>query len=41
MTLFTPAGGNDRSVLVVYDAAAKSRKRGNDGVEADIFSLLD
>jgi hypothetical protein len=39
MTLFNPEGGSDSSLLMVYDAAAKDRKQGDDAVEADFFSL--
>jgi hypothetical protein len=39
MTLFTTHGDEHRAVLVVYDSAANRRKRGNHGVEADIFAL--
>lgn len=40
MTLFSPAGGREPdSLLVVYDAASRSRQFGNSGVKADIFLL--
>jgi hypothetical protein len=39
MTLFAPDGGSGDLLLVVYDSAAESRKRGEDGVLADIFEL--
>ncbi len=39
MTLFSPEGSPDGSVLIVYDSAAPERKQGNNGVAADIFSL--
>jgi hypothetical protein len=39
MTLFSPGGGPGDSLLVVYDSAAESRRRGENGVEADIFAL--
>jgi hypothetical protein len=39
MTLFATEGSHALSLLVVYDAASDSRKQGENGVKADIFSL--
>lgn len=39
MTLFSQEGKANGSVLVVYDSAAQDRRQGENGVEADIFSL--
>jgi hypothetical protein len=41
MTLFTPDGGEARSLLLVYDAASKARRKGTNGVDADLFALAD
>ncbi|MFO0701573.1 MAG: DUF3616 domain-containing protein [Nitrospira sp.] len=39
MTLFSPDGGTARSLLVVYDAASKTRQSGRTTVAADLFPL--
>jgi hypothetical protein len=39
MTLFSPDGGAARSLLVVYDAASKTRQSGSSTVAADVFPL--
>jgi hypothetical protein len=39
ITLFSPNGSDDHSLLVVYDSASKQRKMGNSTYKADIFSL--
>lgn len=39
MTLFSEQGGESPALLVVYDATAEARKRGADGVLADVFPL--
>ena len=39
MCLFTAPASNETALLVVYDSAAASRKRGDDGVLADVFAL--
>jgi hypothetical protein len=41
MTLFSADGGKTQALLVVYDATAKQRKRGESAVAADIFPLSD
>jgi hypothetical protein len=41
MTLFNRDGGKTQSLLVVYDAAAEQRKKGDHAVAADIFPLTD
>lgn len=39
MTIFSPEGGPARSLLVVYDAASKTRQLGKSTVAADLFPL--
>jgi Protein of unknown function (DUF3616) len=39
MTLFSPDGGNTRSLLVVYDSASDRRQVGESTVAADVFPL--
>ncbi len=41
MTLFSADGGKTQALLVVYDATAEQRKRGESAVAADIFPLTD